>query len=161
MGQKLESLLFWTQEEKDRRFPIMHEIFPSIQVSKGIRSAAFQVEQNLTPKWQDKTTVASYMEDNHIQGIIVLQDNKIRLEAYANGVDESTLWTSFSVAKSVSSILLGVALKEGAIGSLDDALENYIPEFKGQDYGKVTVRQVLTMTSGIAWNEDYEDVNSD
>ncbi|MEO5789246.1 serine hydrolase, partial [Gelidibacter sp.] len=42
-----------------------------------------------------------------------------------------------------------------------DALENYIPEFKGQDYGKVTVRQVLTMTSGIAWNEDYEDVNSD
>ncbi|MEO8934370.1 MAG: serine hydrolase, partial [Xanthomarina sp.] len=49
----------------------------------------------------------------------------------------------------------------GDIESLDDALKKYIPEFKGRDYGEVTIRQLLTMTSGIDWNEDYEDPNSD
>jgi len=95
------------------------------------------------------------------QGVIVLDNNEIRLEKYADGINRETLWTSFSVAKSVASMLVGVALKEGAIKSLDDPLGNYITEFNGYDYGKVTVRQLLTMTSGIDWNEDYEDPNSD
>ena len=161
MGQKLESLLFWSQAEKDRRFPIMQDIFPSIQVSKSSRVTPQEQMSNIIPKWKDETTVASYMKNNHVKGIIVLQNDKIRLEEYAEGVDKTTLWTSFSVAKSISSMLLGVALKEGDIESLDDALQKYIPEFKGYDYGKVTVRQLLTMTSGIGWNEDYEDPNSD
>ena len=161
MGQKLESLLFWSQEEKERRFPIMQDIFPSIQISVGTQSSPFEQIINITPKWNDGTTLTSYMNENHVKGIIVLKDNKIRLEEYAEGIDTETLWTSFSMAKSVSSILLGVALKDADIESLDDALKKYIPEFKGQDYGEVTVRQLLTMTSGIAWNEDYEDSNSD
>lgn len=161
MGQKLESLLFWTQAEKERRFPIMQDIFPSIQIPTGPKASPFEEVKNLTPEWKDKTTLASYMADNHIGGVIVIKDNKIRLEEYTEGVDKETLWTSFSMAKSVASMLLGVALKEGAIESLEDVLEKYIPELKGHDYGKVTVYQLLTMTSGIAWNEDYEDPNSD
>lgn len=161
MGQKLESLLFWSQEEKERRFPIMQAIFPSIQVPAGTQVYPLIETKKITPRWNDETTLNSYMSDNHIGGVIVLQDHKIRLEKYANGIDEETLWTSFSMAKSVSSILLGVALKEGTIKSLDDVLQKYIPELKGRDYGKVTVRQLLTMTSGIAWNEDYEDPASD
>ncbi len=161
MGQKLESLLFWSQDEKERRFPIMHDIFPSILISTGNQSVPFEKNKNITPKWEDETTLTSYMNENHIQGIIAIQDNKIRLERYADGIDSETLWTSFSVAKSVSSMLVGVALKEGAIESLDDPLEKYISGLKGYDYGEVTVRQLLTMTSGIAWNEDYEDHNSD
>jgi len=161
MGQKLESLLFWSQEEKERRFPIMQDIFPSIPVSAGNQFTKFEITKRIKPRWKDKTNLNSYMNDNHIQGIIVLQDNKISLEKYTKGVNKETVWTSFSMAKSVSSILLGVALKEGAIESLDDVLQKYIPELKGHDYGKVSVHQLLTMTSGIAWNEDYEDPNSD
>lgn len=161
MGQKLESLLFWSQDEKERRFPIMQDIFPSIPVPTGTQTSPFEEINEITPQWIDETTLASYMNDNHVGGVIVLKDNKIRLEEYVEGVDKETVWTSFSMAKSVSSILLGVALKEGAIESLDDVLQKYIPEFKGYDYGSVTVRQLLTMTSGIAWNEDYEDPNSD
>lgn len=161
MGQKLESLLFWSQEEKERRFPIMQEIFPSIPVPTSTQSSPLKELQNITPKWEDNTTLTSYMNDNHVQGIIVLQDNNIRLEKYADGITKETLWTSFSVAKSVSSMLVGVALKNGDIESLDDPLKKYIDEFKGYDYGEVTVRQLLTMTSGIDWNEDYEDPNSD
>ncbi|EGV42814.1 class C beta-lactamase-related serine hydrolase [Bizionia argentinensis JUB59] len=161
MGQKLESLLFWSQAEKERRFPIMQAIFPSIPIACGGNSAFLKQLKNITPKWEDETTLDSYMNDNHVQGVIVLKDNQVRLEKYAKGINQETLWTSFSVAKSVSSMLVGVALKDGAIESLDDPLKKYITEFKGHDYGKVTVRQLLTMTSGIAWNEDYEDPNSD
>ncbi len=161
MGQKLESLLFWSQEEKDRRFPIMQDIFPSIQISASHHNNSFKELKNITPHWKDGTTLTSYMEENHVKGIIVLQDNIIKLEEYAEGIDTKTLWTSFSMAKSVSSMLLGAALKDGDIESLDDVLKKYIPEFKDYNYGEVTIRQLLTMTSGIAWNEDYEDPHSD
>lgn len=161
MGQKLESLLFWSQEEKEQRFPIMQNIFPSILVSTGENISFFQEEKMITPKWNDNTTISSYIKENHIAGVIVLKNNNIIMEHYSEGLNKETLWTSFSMAKSVSSMLLGVALKDGAIEGLDDPLQKYIPELKGYDYGKVTVRQLLTMTSGIAWNEDYEDANSD
>ena len=133
MGQKLESLLFWSQEEKERRFPMMQNIFPSIQVPAGSRVYPLEERENITPQWENKTTLSSYMKENHIGGVIVVQNDKIKLEKYADGVDKETLWTSFSMAKSVSSMLLGIALKEGAIESLDDTLEKYIEEFKGYD----------------------------
>lgn len=161
MGQKLESLLFWSQEEKERRFSIMHSIYPSIPVEAGKETYLYKVANPITPKWEDDTNLDSYFDENRIGGIIVIKDDEIRLEKYAENIDQNTLWTSYSVAKSISSLLVGVALKEGDIESLDDLLEKYIPEFIGHDYGKVSVRQLLTMTSGIAWNEDYADANSD
>lgn len=161
MGQKLESLLFWNQEEKNRRFPVMHSIFPSHPAPEG--TAVFELKNGnpLTLDWEDDTTLDSYIKDNYIGGILVLQDDEIRLEKYGNDAHSKTAWTSFSVAKSVTSMLLGVALKEGDIESMDDLLGKYIPELKGYDYGNVTVKQLLTMTSGISWNEDYTDANSD
>lgn len=161
MGQKLESLLFWSQKEKERRFPMMYAIYPSIEIPANQNVLNFKKSNDIKPEWEDNTSLETYMNDNHIAGVIVLKDEEIRLEKYAEHVDEKTLWTSFSMAKSVSSMLLGVALKEGDIKSLDDKLKKYIPEFKGYDYGEVSVRELLTMTSGIGWSEDYEDPNSD
>lgn len=161
MGQKLESLLFWSQDEKERRFPIMHKIYPSIAVEAGNNINPLIESEHISPKWKDSTTLDSYINDNRIGGVIVIQDNKIKLEAYGEGMNQNSLWTSYSVAKSISSMLVGVALKDGDIENMDDELQKYIPELEGYDYGKVTVRQLLTMTSGIDWNEDYEDPNSD
>lgn len=161
MGQKLESLLFWGQEEKERRFSIMHKIFPNKVVPAGKTISALEKGEVITPEWEDTTDLKSYIKSNHIGGVLVLKEGKIRLEQYGEGFDKHTLWTSYSVAKSVSSMLVGAALKEGSIEHLEDPLEKYIPEFKGYDYGKVTVHQLLTMTSGIGWNEDYEDHHSD
>ncbi|HLS10765.1 MAG TPA: serine hydrolase [Flavobacteriaceae bacterium] len=161
MGQKLESLLFWSQEEKERRFPIMQSIFPSLPVAAGTEVYPLTKSDEITPKWEDNTDLSSYINDNRIGGVIVLKDGEVKLEAYNENVTQNTLWTSYSVAKSISSMLVGVALKEGDIKSMDDLLQDYIPELKGYPYGEVTVRQLLTMTSGIAWNEDYEDPNSD
>lgn len=161
MGQKLESLLFWSGEEKIRRFPKMHLIYPSVKVEKAGNIKIMRRDSYVQKEMEQQIDVDSYLAQNRIGGLIVVHNDTVKLEKYGKGVDVSTLWTSFSVAKSISSMLVGIALKNGDIESMDDELQKYIPEFKDTDYGKVSVRQLLTMTSGMAWNEDYTDPNSD
>jgi len=90
-----------------------------------------------------------------------VQDGKVRLERYGLGFDASGRWTSFSVAKSITSTLVGAALADGHIRSMDDKVSDYIPQMKGSAYDDVSIRQLLTMTSGVRWNESYGDPNSD
>jgi CubicO group peptidase (beta-lactamase class C family) len=92
---------------------------------------------------------------------MVLQHGRIRLQRHALGFGPEQRWTSFSVAKSFTSTLLGIALRQGYIHSLDDTLATYIPSLHGSAYADVSVRQLLTMTSGVRWNEDYADPQSD
>lgn len=94
-------------------------------------------------------------------GLVIVQDGKLRLERYGLGFDGQGRWTSFSVAKSFTSTLVGAAVQDGAIRSLDDKVSQYIPGLKGSAYDDVSVRQLLTMSSGVRWNEDYEDPRSD
>jgi CubicO group peptidase (beta-lactamase class C family) len=101
------------------------------------------------------------MGQHHLAGVMVLQRGRIRLQRYALGFGPEQRWESFSVAKSVTSVLLGVALQRGDIHSMDDTLDTYIPELRDSAYAKVTVQQLLTMTSGVHWNEDYADAKSD
>jgi CubicO group peptidase (beta-lactamase class C family) len=101
------------------------------------------------------------MTAQRVRGVLVLQDGKIRLERFVSPHSPTTRWNSFSIAKSVTSTLVGAAMKDGAIKSLDDAVTRYIKTLRGSAYDDVTVRQLLTMTSGVKWNEDYTDVNSD
>lgn len=161
MGQKLESLLFWNNEEKLNRFGQMHHLFPSIAVPA---SAEAKPLTKADVWFQDETqqqAISRYMQDNQLTGLLVWQDGYIRLERYAAPLQADGLWTSFSVAKSITSMLLGVALKQGDIQHLDDKLKTYVPELAGYDYGEVSLHQLASMTSGIAWNEDYQDPESD
>ncbi|NMW25815.1 beta-lactamase family protein, partial [Rhodanobacter denitrificans] len=102
-----------------------------------------------------------YMDQHHLAGVMVLQHGRVRLQRYALGFGPAQRWESFSVAKSVTSVLLGIALQRGDIRSLDDTLGTYIPELRDSAYAEVTVQQLLTMTSGVHWNEDYADAKSD
>ena len=91
----------------------------------------------------------------------MLQDGRIRLERYGLGYDSTKRWTSQSVSKSITSTLVGAALKDGYIKSLDDPVTRYIAGLRGSAYDSVTVRQLLTMTSGVRWTEVYTDTTSD
>jgi CubicO group peptidase (beta-lactamase class C family) len=104
---------------------------------------------------------AKFMEHNHVAGLIVLHQGNIVLERYALGQTEHDQWVSFSVAKSVNSTLLGAAIRDGFISGLDDPVTRYIPELAGSAYAGVTLRQALTMTAGLRWDEDYKNPNSD
>jgi CubicO group peptidase (beta-lactamase class C family) len=102
-----------------------------------------------------------YMALNRVAGLLILKDGKIAFEDYELGIDPETRWTSFSMAKSISSTLVGAAIEDGYIESLDDQLTKYVPAFKGSGYDGVTVRNLLQMSSGVKWDETYTNPNSD
>jgi CubicO group peptidase (beta-lactamase class C family) len=102
-----------------------------------------------------------YLRRQSVAGLLILKDGRIVYEYYGGGNGEQTLWTSRSVAKSVVSILVGMALKEGSIHSLADPITRYLAELKGTAWDEVTLRDLLQHTSGVAWNEHYADPTSD
>jgi CubicO group peptidase (beta-lactamase class C family) len=100
-------------------------------------------------------SVSEYMARNRTSGLIIVKDGAIALERHAMGNDEASRWTSFSTAKSMTSLLAGAAVQDGAIKSLDDPAERYLPVLQGSAYEGVSVRNILRMCSGVAWNEEY------
>ena len=92
----------------------------------------------------------AYLARTRTAAFIVLHEDRVVLERYGRGFDRQSLLNSFSIAKSVMSTLVGIALAEGHIASLDTTVASVCPEFSGKPYGAATVRELLTMTSGIA-----------
>jgi CubicO group peptidase (beta-lactamase class C family) len=102
-----------------------------------------------------------YLADDRVAGLLILKDGKSVLEDYELGVGPDTRWTSFSMAKSISSTLVGIALKQGLIASIDDPVTRYVPGLKGGVYDEVSIRNLLEMASGVRWDETYTDPRSD
>jgi len=98
---------------------------------------------------------------NRVSGLLIIQDGAIRFEKYLLGNNEATRWMSMSVVKSITGVLVGAAIKDGLIVSIDDPIIRYLPRFAGTAYDGVTVRQLLMMASGVAWSETYTDPASD
>ncbi|MDF0732893.1 serine hydrolase [Pseudomonas entomophila] len=105
--------------------------------------------------------LSDYLANQSVTGLLVLKDGKVAYEYYAKGNTPQTLWTSRSVAKSVVSVLVGMAIKEGKIQSLDDKISLYVPELKGSEWQDVTLHQLLQHTSGVIWDENYASKDSD
>ena len=99
--------------------------------------------------------IESFLERTDSTAFIVLHGNDLLYEAYFNGSNREATQTSFSVAKSFTATLVGIALEEGFISSLDDPLTDYLPELKERDprFGDITLRHLITMSSGLAFQE--------
>lgn len=93
--------------------------------------------------------------------LLVLQDGQIQFERYALTGGKEVPWVSMSVAKSFISTLVGIAIEEGHIQSIEDTMDKYIPDLSGSAYDGVTIKDVLQMSSGASWNEDYSDPTCD
>ena len=106
-------------------------------------------------------TLDDYLTQNRVAGLLVLHKGRIALERYQFGNNERTRWVSWSIAKSITSTLLGAALRDRAIRSLDESVESYVPELKGSAYGQASIRHVAQMASGVRWNEAYTDPTSE
>ena len=103
----------------------------------------------------------SFIEDSQTTGLLVLKDGKIVYEDYWLGHAQEKQHISFSVAKSFVSALMGIAIEEGFVTSIEQAVTEYVPELVGSGYDGVSIKNVLQMSSGVAFNEDYGDFNSD
>ncbi|MFG6062488.1 serine hydrolase domain-containing protein [Enterobacter ludwigii] len=127
---------------------------PLLAADKPLTDARYRVNGK-TWNLQD------YLKRQNVSGMLVLKNGKVAYKYLGEGNTDSTLWTSRSVGKSVVSALVGVALKEGKIHSLDDLITQYEPDLKGTAWDGVTLKQLITHTSGVAWNEDYTNPKSD
>ena len=151
-------LLFWNQAQRDAAFRALDRL-PVLAKARVI--AAGNTPLPPGPPLQLTLDVEAYMAGQRSAALLIVHDGKLRLERYGLGFDSHGRWTSFSVAKSITSTLVGAALRDGAIRSMDDKVSEYIPQMKGSAYDDVSIRQLLTMTSGVRWNEDYADPNAD
>ncbi|KAJ02838.1 serine hydrolase domain-containing protein [Sulfitobacter mediterraneus] len=105
--------------------------------------------------------VNQWITDRTVTALVVLKDGDIVYENYFQGTGPDDLRISWSVAKSYLSALVGILLDEGKIASLDDPVTQYAPQLKGSAYDGATLRNVLQMSSGVTFDEDYLDKNSD
>ena len=105
--------------------------------------------------------LVDYFTLNQVVALLIMKDGEVVFEHYDRGVTEKTRWMSMSLAKSFVSTLVGIAIKDGAIKSLDDTVVTYLPQLKGSAYDGVTVRHILMMASGVKWDETYTDPKSD
>lgn len=152
-------VLFWSDAERSARFRAMEQWFAGHEVPPAPAPRALPKGAPLASALEAE--LAAVLAETATAGIIVVQDGKVRFEAYGLGLGPDDRWTSFSVAKSFTSTLLGAAVKDGFITSLEDPVTKYIPGLGGSAYEGVTVKQLATMTSGVKWNEDYTDPASD
>jgi CubicO group peptidase (beta-lactamase class C family) len=163
-ASKAAAILTWDVAKREQYIAGLDSFFLTRTVKAGPRVRALEQGRPLAA-FESGGPRAHYFQQflttQRVRGVLVLQDGKIRLERYTPPHSPTTRWNSFSIAKSVTSTLVGAAMKDGAIKSVDDPVTRYIKGLRGSAYDEVTVRQLLTMTSGVKWNEDYTDVNSD
>jgi len=161
-----KTILFWNTEEKLYGFKNIKEFLPTRLIEKSENPYPLTYElinlDQVTYNYKGKKfSIDDFVQNFKVAGLIVVRDDKILYEKYNFGNNETSKWISFSVTKSVTSMLLGAAIKDGFINSVDDSVVSYLPQLKDGNYDKVKIEQILHMSSGINWNEDYEDPNSD
>lgn len=159
-GQTSPDVLFWSVDERDAGFRVL-DGFPFLAGARTISAGNNTLELPLGEALEIPTDVAAYMGEQRTSALVVVHKGKVVFEDYGLDFSAEGKWTSFSVAKSLTSTLVGVAVADDAIESIDDPVTKYIGDLKGSAYDDVSVAQLLTMTSGVAWNEDYGDPNSD
>ena len=102
-----------------------------------------------------------FLSLNRVAGLVIVKDGRIVFEEYMFGNNDETRWMSMSVVKSITATLIGMAIQDGFIQSLDDPVTDYVRDLKGSAYDGVTVKHLLQMSSGVDWNETYTDASSD
>ncbi|MBL7822136.1 MAG: serine hydrolase [Saprospiraceae bacterium] len=133
-----------------------HKKFQSRPLSAANSPFNFQVTNNgKFPKELNNIPFDKYLEDNKTVAFLIIKNDTIQYEKYFEGYDRESIVPSFSMAKSVTSILIGCAIDERLIKSVDEPIINYIPELSKNGFNKVTIKHLLQMTSGIKFNESY------
>jgi CubicO group peptidase (beta-lactamase class C family) len=153
-------VLFWKQSQRDAAFRALDRL-PFLAKHRVIPAGTAPSALPPGPPLTLPLDIDAYMQGQRSAALLIMHKGQVRLERYGLDFAADGRWTSFSVAKSITSTLVGAAVKDGHIRSMDDKVSDYIEEMKGSAYDDVSIRQLLTMTSGIRWNEDYGDPNSD
>ncbi len=137
-----------------------HKKFPNRELIAS--EATFNFLQPAIPKVPKGLTVNGkayafdeFLKEYHTVAFMIIQNDSIHYEAYFDGYEESSIVPSFSMAKSITSLLIGIAIEDGLIQSVNEPVTNYIPELTNEGFDAVTIEHLLQMTSGLDYNEGY------
>ncbi|HEY8244944.1 MAG TPA: serine hydrolase [Casimicrobiaceae bacterium] len=135
------------------------ETYAARKVPKGERVQALaraEREPSIAYRYaQESGGLDTYLDNTHTTGVLIVKDGTILAERYQYGATPASRMTSFSMGKTVTAMLVGIAVAEGAIASIDDRADKYVPELRGTLYGETRIRHLLTMSSGIRFVETY------
>lgn len=140
-------------------FSNMDRLFPSNRVRKGMEILPLpksMYEPHIRYAISGSNlTLDDYLLRNSVSGLLIIKDGRILVERYRYDRTETDRFVSNSMAKSITGLAIGLALKEGRILSLDDKAETYVPELAITAYGRISIRSLLRMSSGVQFSEDY------
>lgn len=161
-----EDSLFWTAPQQVASYRNWHRIFPTRTVAAGeypmlLPRNPMDLDTVELQSDGQSLSVDEYFRNHRVAGLLVIKNGTIVYERYGLGNTETSRWVSFSVSKSVTSMLIGAAIQDGYIANVDEKITDYLPRLKGSPYDQVRIRDILQMSSGVEWNEDYADPESD
>lgn len=168
--QRIERLLhvnsLFEEDKIISNFLYMEEAFPFHTIRKSpqpsyLPSAPMPLPESFSYGDGKTMRVEDYLNHTRTTGLLILHKDTIRQEAYFRGHTDSTTHISWSVAKSFVSALLGIALEEGYYESIADPVTKYVPELMGSGYEGVRIKDIMQMSSGVRFDEDYVDFYSD
>ena len=160
-------LTFFDKENISQNFRSTGSIFKTRSIPKPSNSTQFPASKFqfvLPDNYQlNDSTIATqgFLDFTLTDALLIIQHDSIKYEYYGNGFKQNDHHISWSMAKSVVSALVGIAIQEGKIKSIKQTVTDYLPDFKGTGYDNVRIKDVLQMSSGVGFNEDYGDFNSD
>jgi CubicO group peptidase (beta-lactamase class C family) len=162
----MDKVLFWTPQQQVAGYRNMDKLTPVRWIRAGDSPLLLPerpVDLDAVPVVHDggNMSIAEYLERQSVAGLLVIKDGAVVYERYRLGNDRDTRWISYSVTKSVVSMLIGAAIQDGYIGSVDEQVTDYLPRLKGSAYDQARIRDLLQMASGVAWDETYSDPDSD
>jgi len=138
--------------------------FPSrpIAAPKAVSRLQRAQEPEFRYNWNGRDlTVEDYLNRQPVTGFLIARDDTILLERYQYARTDRQRMTSFSMAKTITALLVGLAARDGAIKSIGQPAQDYAQELAGTEYGKTPIKALLQMSSGVAFREEYTDASSD
>ena len=159
------AVTLYDQDKIANNFLTMYQSFNATVIDASTEPFYFPVEAKALPdsfEYDNRAeSTQAFIEDSQTTGLLVLKDGKIVYEDYWLGHEQGKQHISFSMAKSFVSALMGIAIEEDFVNSIEQAVTDYVPELMGSGYEGVSIKDVLQMSSGVGFNEDYGDFNSD
>jgi CubicO group peptidase (beta-lactamase class C family) len=153
-------------EEQYQNFNRVYKFFPTTTLSPSSNPMVFQLGEPIDLPanfvYEGKMlSVDEYLSRTDTAALLIIQNGEIKYENYWLTGGRDVHWFSFSMAKSFISALIGIAIDQQYIKSIEDKITDYVPQLKNSAYDNVRIKDILQMSSGASWNEDYGDPNSD
>jgi len=159
-----EDFLLLAPAQQPIAYANVGSIFATRTIARGPQLRTLRRGAEIAPRYTigDRSrSVNDFISRTQVAGLVVLQHGVIHLERYALGLTPATHWSTMSMVKSLTATLVGVALAEGRIGSLEETVSAHLPALQGSAYDAVSIRHLMTMSSGVRWSEDYTDRQSE